>query len=316
MHQAAVINLMVTLVALVAMAGGHAIQSSRTIMLAMAMVRHQEPTGKTGPRVTVAEIYPIAWESRGEYLNASVDATTAAANSPVQAGDRFEIYSNGLDVGWFDVNRIATKPYGLSSKVVGLGGWSLPRRLYPYRLDRATNINYLFRSIYDWGNNTTKNSVQPFLALSTMRKSASSTQFSPAQMKRDIYPVVLENMRRIVKQVDSSLSISDLHVRTFKAYDLDDNRVPEVIVTYDLPLSRSLTVIATVEASAFIERYRSIDKDISWQPLDVVDVDGDGYKELVMLGRGNGTISFRVLRGTGGKLKKVFEGASFRVSRN
>lgn len=291
-------------------------QDSRTVLLAAAMVRHQEPVKKGGVRVTVAEIYPIAWETRGEYLDASVDSTDSKANSALRPGDRFEIYQNGWNVGWFDINRVASKPYVSSNKVVGLGGWSLPRRLYPYRLDKATNLNYLYRSVYDWGNDTYKNSVQPFLALNTERKSISSTEFSPGQLKRDITPVVQDNMKRILKQVDPSLKMSDIHLRTLKAFDLDDDRVPDVVAVYDLPRKvryppKTLMVVATVEAGAFIERYRALNQGMIWQPFDVIDVDGDNYNEIVLLGKDIRMVSFQVLHGTGGKMQKVFEGASF-----
>lgn len=309
---------MISLLASIALARPHIgifrPQDTNAVLLAAAMVRHQEPVGK-GVRATVAEIYPIAWESRGQWFNASTDSKEVTASSAVQAGDRFEIYKNGWQVGWFDVNRIAPKPYVSNTKLVGLGGWSLPRALYPYRLDRATNLNYLYQSIYDWGNNKYKNSVQPFLALNTERPSLSSTDFSPAQMKRDIYPVVEENVRHILHQVAPLLTMRDLHLKTYKAYDLDGDRVPEVFVTYNLPSSngntKTLTVVATVEASAFMERYRSVDENTDWQPFDVIDVDGDNYKEIVLIGRDNGKVSFRVLHGTGGRMKQVFEGASF-----
>jgi len=288
-------------------------QDPQTVLLAAAMIRHQEPVGKGGVRATVAEIYPIAWESRGQYTDASIDAKDSNASPSVRPGDRFEIYKNGWNVGWFDVNRIAAKPYPGGSKVVGLGGWSLPRALYPYRLDRATNLNYLWKSIADWGNNKYKNSIQPFLALSVPRKPLSSTEFSPGQIKRDIMPVVQENIGRIAKQVDRSLSTSDLQLRTLKAFDFDNDRVPEVVVVYDMPGAgrRELLVVATIEASAFIERYREVSDGMDWEPFDVIDVDGDGYKELVLIGKDNGAVSFQVLHGDGGKMKKVFEGASF-----
>jgi hypothetical protein len=292
-----------------------AVQDRRTIMLAAVMVRHQEPVAKGGIRATIAEIYPIAWQTRGQWLEASVDSSESV-NPSLRSGDRFEIYQNGASVGWFDVNRVTAKPYPGTNKVVGLGGWSLPRKLYPYRLDRKTNLNYLYRSIYDWGNNKYKNSVQPFLALSVQRRSPSSTQFSPAQIKRNLQPVVLQTLKRISTQVDPNLSLMDFRLRSFKAYDLDDNRIPEVVAVYDLPRARSgqrrtFTLVGEITASYFEEHYRATDESLAWDPFDVLDVDGDGYKEIVMLGRGDGRVSFRVLQGDEGKLRKVFEGASF-----
>jgi hypothetical protein len=281
-------------------------------MLAAAMVRHQEPVGKGGVRATVAEIYPIAWETRGEYLDASVDAGTGDASS-LREGDRFEIYQNGWQVGWFDVNRIAPKPYPGGNKLVGLGGWSLPRRLYPYRLDRKTNLNYLYKSIYDWGSDKYKNSIQPFLALSTQRPSVSSTEFSPAQIKRDLYPVFESHLNQILRG-HQGLVKSDLTLTTFKAYDLDNDRVPEVLAVYQIPrdrTNRNLIVVATIEASAYLERYQSFEFSTNWQPLDVIDVDGDDYKEIVLFGKEGKRVSFQVLHGSGGRMKKVFQGASF-----
>ena len=281
-------------------------------MLAAAMVRHQEPATKGGVRATVAEIYPIAWESRGQYLNASVDSKESDISSSVRAGDRFEIYKNGWNVGWFDVNRVAAKPYGSVSKIVGLGGWSLPRRLYPYRLDRSTNLNYLYESVLDWGNDKYQNSIQPFLALSVSRRSVSSTEFSPAQIKRDLFPVFDENMNRILRQ--QHLTKDEARLQSFTAYDFDNDRVPEVVGIYDLPSTgthKSFIVIATIEASAFIERYHALENSYEWKPFDVVDVDGDGYKEMVLLGREGNRLEFQVIHGTGGRMKKVFEGAGF-----
>ena len=284
-------------------------------MLAAAMVRHQEPIGKGGVRATVAEIYPIAWETRGEYLNASVDAKSDD-NPSIREGDRFEIYQNGWQVGWFDVNRIAAKPYPGGEKLVGLGGWSLPRRLYPYRLDRKTNLNYLYNSIYDWGNDKYKNSIQPFLAVNAKRASISSTEFSPAQIKRDLLPVFESHLNQVLRG-HQGLIKSDLKLTTFKAYDLDNDRVPEVLAIYQIPrdrTNRNLIVVATIEASAFLERYQAIEFSANWQPLDVIDVDGDGYKEIVLLGKEGNRVSFQVIHGAGGRMKKVFQGASFGVN--
>src|SRR5690242_12000922 len=99
-------------------------QSKRTVLLAAAMVRHQEPVKHSGGiQVTVAEIYPIAWSAGGKWFDASVDAKKEPNLQPaVRPDDRFQIYQNGWNVGWFDVNRVAPKPYLTSSMWVGLGG--------------------------------------------------------------------------------------------------------------------------------------------------------------------------------------------------
>lgn len=279
-------------------------------MLAAAMVRHQEPVRAGGTRATIAEVYPIAWYSGGQWQNASVDPRVDPDRRPsVREGDRFQIYRNGWQVGWFDVNRVAPKPYPGHNYLVGLGGWSLPRRLYPYRLVRGRNINYLLNAVYTWGNDQYQNSVQPFLALNVERRSLASTQFSPGQLKRDVRPVIERQMGDLARPL--RLNAPDLKLRYLNAYDLDNDRIPEAVSIFDLPDGRKLTLIGTVHASAFIERYRSVSSDVDWTPFDVLDVDGDGYKELIMAGRGYQYFAFQVLQRSHGKLVKVFEGAGF-----
>src|SRR5689334_5435535 len=66
---------MISLLAAVAITGSPlpAMQDRQTIMLAAAMIRHQEPVAKGGVRATIAEIYPIAWQTRGTWRDASRD---------------------------------------------------------------------------------------------------------------------------------------------------------------------------------------------------------------------------------------------------
>lgn len=287
----------------------------RPVLLSAVMVRHQEPTAKGGVRATVAEVYPIAWNTGDQWDDASVDAKAQAdRKSSVRAGDRFQIYKGGWQVGWFDVNRTAPKPYASSSLWVGLGGWSLPRRLYPYRLVRSRNVNYLAYAAYTWGNSKYQNSVQPFLALNVERRSLASTEFSPGQMKRDVWPVIKEQMGSLARGVGRDLTPTDLHLRTLKGYDLDNDRIPEVVAVFDVPSlgsDRTVMLIGTVHASAFIERYRTVNEGVDWEPFDVLDVDGDGYKEMILTGRGFEYFGFQVLQRSHGKLRKVFQGASF-----
>ncbi|MEA2553545.1 MAG: hypothetical protein QOJ65_1721, partial [Fimbriimonadaceae bacterium] len=291
--------------------------AQQPVMLAAAMIRHQEPTFKGGARATVAEIYPIAWCTGTEWLDASVDAGSQPnRQSSIREGDRFQIYRNGWQVGWFDVNRTAPKPYPGANLWVGLGGWSLPRKLYPYRLVKSRNVNYLANAIYTWGNSSYQNSIQPFLALNTDRQSLSSTQFSPGQMKRDVRPIVEKQMDRAVREMDPALTGKDLRLDSLRAYDLDNDRIPEVVAVFDLPTAlghpqRTLMLIGTVDGGRFIELYRAVNETIEWQPFDVLDVDGDGYKELVLAGRATGYFGFQVLQRARGGLKRVFQGASF-----
>lgn len=290
-------------------------QGKQPLLLSAVMVRHQEPVGKQGIRATVAELYPIAWCTGNDWR----DATLGTSDETVLPGDRFQIYQNGWEVGWFDVNRTASKPYGASAVNVGLGGWSLPRRLYPYRLVRSRNLNYLAFAAYTWGNDTYQNSIQPFLAINAVRTSLASTRFSPGQMKRDVTPVVLEQRDRLVTALQIPFKGVQLRLASLKAFDLDNDRIPEVVAVFDIPTpvrqpQRTAVLVGTVQASAFIERYHELNEDAEWQPLDVLDVDGDGYKEVVLLGRGDQYLGFEVLqRSAHGKMRRAFRGASFRT---